>query len=537
MYFKLKSICNILNQYNSIIIYGTGNYAGKIYSRLVEQGLKQKILCFTQTEESNVGSIDGISVISLDKLNCDKTECIVLIAVSRVYEADMRKELAERQFCNFITLTDYIWDDRQSEKLLNQKSSFKEYCKCIAKWYIETQNSTEMKETIVKELLDRGVNTDKKRDLNLVVMICGHLSPRTIKIISALRTKRYDIVVLDYCLHVNQWCLDELQKLNLNTYKCQCVEEMLYWSLQYRPLVYFFEPRWGDCSWAVIMLKNKIYFGKVVLALYDVLNGGYIGLKESDLATEKYALENSDGIVWRGFSKELLEEKGFKYQGKSLQFIDYCNHKEKSDTAYETTSSVVKFCEVVGYGSDFVYKREYEKRYKDYARIDEILEKIGNRKDCIFHFYMGSLNNVNIKIFEQYEKQYKNFRFFVGTEYGELLERLKEYDYMCFLYTDGEEPVDEVPMGDFFGSVYRNTIRNAFFDGFYAGIPVVTTYASKLWEYLSDYDIVIKMDLPDLDLNYLKQNRQYYKDKVREAAKDLDINNHIGKLTDFFNDL
>lgn len=537
MHFKIKNLCKILNQYEKIIIYGTGNYANAIYPKLVEGGLKEKIVCFTQTGESHINFIDGIKVINFKELDYDKSECVVLVAVSESYTDEIKQILIEQKFINIIYLIDYTWDAKQSEQLLSKLTVFEEYCECIADWYVETQSVVVEKKMVIDTLLNRGKCADRKVDSNLVVMISGHWSPRTTKIIGALKRKKYDIVLLDYGPNANSWCYDELRKLNLNQYKCQCIEEMLYQALQYCPLVYFFEPRWGDCLWVEIMLRNKKYFGKVVLAIYDVLNDGYAGCNKSDLATEKYALEHADGIVWRWFSKDYLEKKGFNYQGKSIQFIDYCDHGEKNIIEYDAVSSVIKFCEIVGYGDEYIDKRTYKERYMDTARLDEILEKIGNREDCIFHLYAGVLNSKNVEICKQYENQYKNFKFFQGTEHSELLKRLNAYDYMCFLYTDGEEPIDDIPIGEYYGSMYRNSIRNTFFDCLYAGVPIITTYGEKLWEYLSDYDIVIKMKLSEIDIDYLKQNKKYYRTRAETAGQELDIDKHIHRLTDFFEEL
>ena len=68
-------------------------------------------------------------------------------------------------------------------------------------------------------------------------------------------------------------------------------------------------------------------------------------------------------------------------------------------------------------------------------------------------------------------------------------------------------------------------------------MPVITTWSSKMWEYLSPYKIVIKMDLSNLDIDYLKKNRNYYKQEVRKAQKELDINNQIIRLIHFFKEI
>lgn len=539
MYFKSKFLCEALNQYQKIVIYGTGNFAHEIYPQLIKYGLKEKIVCFTQTQRNEDETlIDGIPVISIAQLNYDKSECVVLIAVSELYKEEIERTLFEYKYSNIISLTDFQVDYNDFMKDYSYLTSFEEYCGYIADWYVKNHGESQENKIVMQELLDKGQYINREKNNDLIIMICGHLSARTIKIAGALKRKKYEIIMLSYFDGANPWYLDELEKINIQLYQCRNVIEMMYYALQYYPLIYFFEPCWGDCTWTEIMLKNKKHFGKVVLALYDVMNDGYTGLKEQQMQTEKYSLEHADGIVWRWFSKEYLEEKGFKYQGKSIQFIDYCSHETLNDISYESDSTILKLCMVVGYGDEVVDNRIYATSYIEWARINEILEKIGNREDCILHFYVGGLSDSNIIQCKEYERQYGNFKFYLATEHEELMGKLSSYDFGCDIYTDGQELLDDSPMGkDYYGSSYRNSIRNSYFDFLNAGLSIITTNAAKMWDYLSEYNIVVKMNLSNLDIEYLKQNKQYYKKMAREARKQLDVDAHIIKLIQFFEEI
>lgn len=538
MHFRSRILCEKLNQYEKIIIYGTGYYAQAIYPRLIKGDLKKKIVCFTQTKEADFDSIDGIPVIDIAGLNYNKEECVVLIAVSKLYADEVKQTLSEYDYPNVISLIDYYLHYRWMETDYHYLTAFEEYCEYIADWSVRMKKGNLNIDMVIQELSDRGGCLAERTDDHLIVWICGHLSSRTIKIAGALIRKGYRIVFLSYFDGANPWNLDELQQYNIQIYQCTYITELLYWALQYNPLVYFFEPNWGDCRWAEIMLKHKRHFGKVVLALYDVMNDGYTGRTEEELATEKYALEHADGIVWRWFSKEYLEEKGFRYQGKSIQFLDYCYHKNEKNVSHDLNPFAIKICLISGYGDEYVEDRTYVTRYTDWARIGEILEKIGNRTDCEFHFYAGALqNNANMERCEQYAEQYKNFRFFLGTEHSKLLKRLKEYDYGCELWIDGEEPPNDMPMGDYYGSIFNNSVRNAYFDFLSAGVPVITTQASRMREFLGAEDAMIQMTLSDLDVDYLREHRQYHKEKVAEKRQEWDIDNQIPKLIQFFKDI
>lgn len=538
MYFRYRILCEKLKQYEGIIIYGAGYFAQEIYPRLVQCGLKKKIACFTQTTEADISSIDGIPIIDIAKLNCDKEKCVVLIAVSKMYASEVKQTLSEYVYLNVVSLIDYYVHYRWMETDYHYLEAFEEYCEYIADWRVRTQKSGLNKEIVIKDLLFRGKCITKKTENNLIVWICGHLSSRTIKIIGALIRKGYRIIFLSYFDGANPWNLDELQKLNVQIYQCTYIAELLYLALQYNPLVYFFEPSWGDCRWVEIMLKFKQNFGKVVLALYDVMNDGYTGKTEEEIATEKYALEHADGIVWRWFSKEYLEEKGFRYQGKSIQFLDYCNHESICDDFEAPIGAKIKICLVSGYGDEYVEDRTYVTRYTDWAKIGEILERIGNRTDCEFHFYAGALQNYeNIERCERYEKEYFNFKYFLGTRHDELIRRLHEYDYGCELWISGEEPPNDMPMGDYYGSIYNNSVRNAYFDFLSAGLPVITTQASRMREFLGADNVMIQMTLSDLDVDYLIKHKQYYKEEVASKRKEWDIDNQISELIQFFEEI
>lgn len=88
-----------------------------------------------------------------------------------------------------------------------------------------------------------------------------------------------------------------------------------------------------------------------------------------------------------------------------------------------------------------------------------------------------------------------------------------------------------------YGSDYFNSIRNTYFDFLSAGLPIITTQGDRLWEYLSLYDIVIKMYLDDLDFEYLRQHKTYYREKVKIARKDLDVDKQIPRLIQFFKEV
>ena len=80
----------------------------------------------------------------------------------------------------------------------------------------------------------------------------------------------------------------------------------------------------------------------------------------------------------RGIDVEII------YKEMELIKAEYGKHIE---WILDRDSSIIKLCEVCGVGNEYVEDRTYNTNYMDYARVSEILERIGNRDDCIFHFY------------------------------------------------------------------------------------------------------------------------------------------------------
>ena len=110
MYFRSRILCEKLSQYEKIIIYGTGDFAKAIYPQLVRHGLKKKIACFTRTQGSEPASIDGIPVINIKELHYNMEECVVLVAVSKLYVDEIKRILTEYGYPNifFWWITGFI---------------------------------------------------------------------------------------------------------------------------------------------------------------------------------------------------------------------------------------------------------------------------------------------------------------------------------------------------------------------------------------------------------------------------------------------
>lgn len=350
--------------------------------------------------------------------------------------------------------------------------------------------------------------------------------------------KKYNVIVLEY-EYFNELVIREIEGYNITFSHCENMIDVMRKAIQYNPLVYYYEPAWGDCIGSEIMLSHKELFGKIVFAPYDILNDGYVQISDKSKLMEKYCLENADGVVWRWFSKEFLEkEKGFIYEGKSIQFLDYCKGFELNEEV--KTDDILKICFVQGGIYELLDGQllENDGVYKEWARIDTILNKIGNVDGCIFHMFIAQCNASDREKLKKLESEYFNFKVFYEVKYDKLISIISEYDYGCFFTTSGKDIPEMESFNNInYGSTYINSEANRFYDYLDANIPIIATRPKKQCDYLNKLGVLVKMDISNIDLDYLRENKELYKKNVEKAKPELLIDNQIARLLDFFEDL
>lgn len=540
MHILMNSLYSAINDFSQIEIYGTGNYAKAVYSKIKKVGLKDRICSFIVTQAGADNNIDGIPIKSVNAISSlERESCLVLIATSKVYENEIIQTLQSLNFSHVIKLSDYIMSDNEFSEMLKEQTDEQFTESIIDEFLWNNINIADEYAEQKKEIRDCiAQRNGKEIDRKQIVYISGNLAPRSKKIIAALNKKNFNIVVLEYGEQY-QLVVPEIMAQNIEAVYKKDSMEILCMAMKYKPLVYYCEPAWGDCSGVEMMIRHRDLFGKIVFGTYDVLNDGYVQVSEQQKQSERYCLENADGVVWRWFSKQFLEEKkGFIYKGKSIQFFDYCG--EYIAEEYNNLDNKLKLCFAAG-GIDGILDESILKndgKYIEPARIDVILNKIGYRSDCIFDIYIGECSDEDKEKLDLLEKKYFNFKVFYGTKYNDLITRLAAYDYGCLLWTDGEdipdlESIDNVH----YGSNYNNSQANICFDYLNAGIPVIATRSKKQCEYLDRFGVLVKMNISNLDIDYLKKNKLIYKENVGKAKDKLSIDNHIQRMIDFFEDL
>lgn len=528
-----------LQKYKGFIIYGTGDWAKRVYPILCKRGLKEHIISFAVSKLEQDEQFEEHPVMQIDKIECDKDVTAVLVSVDDKWQKEMLHNAQQLGYRHILLLTDYA-KGRNDLLRLYSKLDYVEFCRKI-----ECKHALYTGEDKVP-LMESAYDTEKH-----IVFISGCFKPRDAKIINALKRKGFEITVILYAK--DRWSelfAEEIVRNGINPIRCMDEEDMIYCMMQYRPMLYYLEPKWADCRWVSILLKHKSHFRPIILALYDVINDGYAFIQsglfrlwKALLESERYALENADGIVWRWYSKEYLEQrKGFAYKGKSIQFPDYCgNYIDETEQPEKEDSDVLKLCSLRGSFRDFGEKGGVPDGYERFSTLEEILKLIGNRKDCILHMYMSRFDQKGYEDSLKLEEKYGNIKFFWSVDHMEMIERLKKYDYGCRFYNEGDPvPMEQVVKYDgmfCFGSDNENSVTNALVDYVDAALPIIVKFPHKQVDFLDQYGMIVKMPTNEFDIDFLKKKKSKYKKNAWEARKLLAIDNHIQELIDFFEEV
>lgn len=550
MFFDLQGLYQRIVNYDKLYIYGVGMYSEKIVPKLYDIGLKEKIAGYVVTNNHILNrQKDGLQICSIDEVETEDVDSIFLIATSSQYEHEIEDRLKSGNYSNYVFLSHYVREDADAYFRFKD-TSFNQYCENISMWY-GYKKRKELGEDIsegyqklcieVRNMLKEknGIFQNKKQ----IVFIVVALSPRIHKIIGALASKEYEIVILNMDKGGYPYSQYENNK-NIMVVQCECIEEVLFEAAKLNPQLFYVRPGWLDSSIANIMLMQKKNYGKIVIDIHDIAKGCYNLPPERQWLydIEKEALELADGVVWRYDAEDFLREKyQYHYQGKTIQFWDYCynefifNEPEKGGAL--KLCCIDKGAECLNPVNDDMLGENGIFRY---ANIYDVLGKIGNRCDCEFDLYIGKISDQNLKKLEELKKEYFNLNIIIGYSPQQMIQSISKYDYGCDLYHEGIMPTDEECVEKGYTRLmgtYQVTTSNRYFDFLNAGIPIiVSSYGgSRLVKYLKKFGVVADMSLESLDIECLIKNKYLYRKNAKETKKYLAINAQIDRLIKFFN--
>lgn len=543
MYFSIIDLFQDLGKYQRILIYGTGSYAMNIFRIMKEFNLSEKVFGFVVSIMKNAEDryVEGIPIFTLDQIERERNDTVILVAVSNLYSDEIKECLQQRNLSgNSFFLIDYL----KKENLENwdKSRSFLELYRYIVQWCLSHQIQGVDGNIGFGNLIKY---IPEKKDLQaadgrLIIFIVGMITARTSRIVIALKKIGYQVKILKWQSNNEYVGEAEVRHNNIEIINCIGEEDIMFWAYKENPLIFCIDPPWERNVISRLMLFYKDYFGKIVMAPYDVLNFTHFRGKEQNFIFEKYALENADGVVWRYFSKTALQEVlGFKYRGDSIDFLDYCS--EYNVPLKNSRSDVLKLCCLPTHTKPFLQNVKEDFGLAREATVHEIMDKIGIRQDCEFHVFLWELpDKEDIETLKRIRRQYPNFYYYAHIDHEILIRRISEYDYGCVLSIDGAIPewpnTLNVGLEPYYTEgAYKYAAQNKFYDFLNAHLPIIATYPIKLIEVLSEYKVIIDMSLEKLDVDFLKANRHTYYQNAVKAHEELLVDKHIFKLVDFFN--
>lgn len=541
MYFEINKIVKRL-QGSEIVIYGAGVYAEKIYEVMEIYGIQSKVQYFVVSETGEGKCINGIPVISIGQLNEMNKKFTIFVAVSISYVAEIREILKDFKAKEIFYLTDYEKADEELLPWVCDRGA-DEFANYVLNGLISNQRIRSQRDLKKAELLFQteiqGDMYDSKRKNMRIIFFVGIVTARTARIAAALKNAGYKIDV--FKMREEEYIGEsELKKQEIRIKHFAMPLDILYEVMQIHPFVCYLEPFGAEYQICAVMIAFRQYFGKIIWAPYDIRNGTVLEEDGRINELEKYCFENADGIIWRYFAQDFLEKRfGFSYKGISVFIPDCC---ESYSTQKHSENDCLKLCCMPTHTSDVLETDTGESTYTHEATLWEILDKVGNQEDCVFHVFFWNVSEREKALLEQFKRKYYNFDYFVHIEHKQLIENvLPKYDYGCSLNTAGKIPIYPESIMRKGIKYSENALRygssNKFYDFISAGLPVIATIPERLCHYLDQYGVIVDMDVEHLDIGFLKEHKTAYQVKVASAKPKLVIENYVPMLVGFLEQL
>lgn len=527
-FIKKTKLCRDVLEYDKIAIYGAGKYAEMVLEVLHR---KQIAVDFFVVSKKDKDSLNNIPVYALDECTgmLKRKDTILIIAANSVYEREIEASLKGFYIKGYLKISDYV---RQYASVLEyQNKTLDEYKENILDWYtdmFDTQDDSGGK--------DLDIFVKKADDKKSIVFLIEFAEPRVLKLQKVLAAKGYRITaVISRRAYTHNGVLDEIRKNSVNAYEFQCAEEAMFYCIKSRPYMIHIFSAWDDCSLAYIFIHQKKLFSKVILERYDVLNGMYrrIGNHSDEecekiLLQERFCMEHADGICFRCFSKDFLEQDlNFCFWGKTLRFLDYYEKEyEHSDMDIVSKENELSLVYVGGIIT------EKEKPLFPGACFLELGKKCEMNK-CHLHIYPVYWDEEKWQDYIELDRKSEYFHFHRPVEYKSLSQEISQYDYGIHPYR-----------GNAMGSTNADFLKkykflycgiNKIFDYLSAGLPIIAPMPVKQIEEIEEKQMLLRWTLEEFDFDFLKKEKKRMKENVKKNRRYFMIENHIQELIDFYN--
>lgn len=379
-------------------------------------------------------------------------------------------------------------------------------------------------------------NNRKKRRKNerYVVLVAECMTPRVQKIGYGLKKKGMKVIL--FIQDSGEQKLNRRKHLSYfdEWHYFRDKRTLLMLCMRFKPLAYhvFVGARVPD--WAVFLVKNKRSIGKIVYDQYDIYRDMYTEENTRIIESEKFCLENADGIVCRSFQTQYLKKTyGYKFKGKRLLFFDYCWNEDIPPKRKKSAGE--KLCIV--YAGRLLSKKDVGLLNK--IEWKGVLQWVQSAQMADAKFIIIPANDINSVEYNAHFRLANRNSSFVLKECMDIRNLFlyeKEMDYGTDSFELYSDQKCNMPCFNFEKRV-QYASSNKYFDYIDAGIPIITGRPTELLSrYLKRYGVIVDCILEDLPqkMDWLKLHRSDYIKPVQEARKVLNIENQIGRLIEFY---
>lgn len=504
---------------------------------------KIKAFVLSVKDETTPKEYNGVPVISALEIKDINTP--VIIAVSYLMSEDIKKILTQIGVKNIIHLSDYLGGAEvyQINDVFSNKS-FREICDLIADWYVATNDINADYDEVSENIYNMACKRKNNKNLNKkrLTYITDKDYPRDYKIIKELSKNKYEIEYISAATGNQKRSKNDLISTDIKIKNCSCVEEVFYYALKSDSSLFMIDEYWKNAETFLVthMTKFKEFFGKIIFMPYDLsigCNPCYYTI--NFYISERYALENADGVVFRYLDAAdyLSNDFNIVFKRKPLTFMDYCEEVVPLSASKKTNDNKLKIANVAS-NLTMVLDRNIENREYSYeVSVEKILKIIGNRDDCELDLFAWTATQKELEHINELKKQYNNFNFHLKTPHKDLLYELQKFDYLLDFYSTRKFPKWPVSVEGYSDYSYIYSMCNRYFDAISAGIGIIASIPTKLCEYLEEYGVLANMTFEEFDVEYLKANKEKYKANAIKARDELMIDKHINKLMDFIDEI
>lgn len=363
----------------------------------------------------------------------------------------------------------------------------------------------------------------KHKGNDLIVFVIMQFKPRYVKMAQALIKKNYKLIFIMKDTEFNRKNRGEIPS-GIRRYFFGSPEDALKVCKKYFPLVFhiFVEK---DYETSYFLIRHKAELGKIVYSEYDLFWGYYKNsVKRSAqraVAKERYCLENADGICFRDWGGNFLEENtDYHIQGKWVMLLDGCSGIQIEKKSME------------GLHLCFAGGVHASNQYGVYSHNNELQMLIDRceKEHVHLHIYPTRKDHNLYAPYIAMSNGMKYFHFYDPLPYSKLIDCISQYDYGIDISL---KPYEE-NTSTYTKAAYQYDSGNKYFDYLDAELPLIAPCAEILSDEFARKGVCIQESILTVDFDYLKEKKGSFQEAVRKAKADYNMEYNIQKLINLY---